>query len=708
VTVDGQQFLPGEPRQAPLRGALLPRVRARVPPRALVSDDGGRSFLARDIDDAAAAGRRRRPAPPRRGTTTASGFGFLTPQPGDAGFTFDDRDEDYPETWLEFDAAGNPRSRATTAPRARGVPRRPDGRSGRCGGLVHPRAAFASACAAATRTARRARDRNRLASLSAEGRSSATTVLVGSVLRWMHGAELGLRRRHAQAPRLHRQPPGRGPPGGALQRLPLREPHPRGLPRRAQRPAGDGLAQRRARGSRSRRRSASTGPDPGAAGRVAARPGSRASTCRRPRARCARCSPTASGSTSGGAGATRTPTSSSWDWSTVDYLGLDELVADESLFANAPRPCCGSRLRRCASASIASSSTTCASGWRSAARCSTRRASSRWSPQKSHSFLRRPWGFGPTRSRAPRALAVRHPPPRKEASLRDEDLIVRGGSRSALGKSSTRPRSLRGVTSSGNPAGVRKLKSKDFDELIEALLAAAARTDSSSEEATPFGDKTGFRLNDACVLFKRRAPDVPDPANAPTPSSATTTPTSRRCCAGRRTRSSASRRASTPRRSTASGARCARSASASARRSEKELAADEKHLREIPRGNRFLPVLFCSPTMELGVDISALNAVYLRNVPPTPANYAQRSGRAGRSGQAALVLTYCSSQSPHDQYFFRDPRRWCTARCARRSSTSPTATSSRATSRPSGSPAPRSRSTRRSPSCSCSAMPSAP
>ena len=67
-------------------------------------------------------------------------------------------------------------------------------------------------------------------------------------------------------------------------------------------------------------------------------------------------------------------------------------------------------------------------------------------------------------------------------------------------------------------------------------------------------------------------------------------------------------------------------------------------------------MLFCSPTMELGVDISALNAVYLRNVPPTPANYAQRSGRAGRSGQAALVLTYCSSQSPHDQYFFRDPK----------------------------------------------------
>lgn len=65
-----------------------------------------------------------------------------------------------------------------------------------------------------------------------------------------------------------------------------------------------------------------------------------------------------------------------------------------------------------------------------------------------------------------------------------------------------------------------------------------------------------------------------------------------------------------------------------------------------------LPVLYCSPTMELGVDISQLNTVYLRNVPPTPANYAQRSGRAGRSGQAALVITYAAAMSPHDQWFF--------------------------------------------------------
>lgn len=88
-----------------------------------------------------------------------------------------------------------------------------------------------------------------------------------------------------------------------------------------------------------------------------------------------------------------------------------------------------------------------------------------------------------------------------------------------------------------------------------------------------------------------------------------------------------------------------------------------EHTAQVPsqvreeREERFktaeLAVLYCSPTMELGVDIAQLNAVNMRNVPPTPANYAQRSGRAGRSGQPALVITYCTSMSPHDQYYFR-------------------------------------------------------
>ena len=79
----------------------------------------------------------------------------------------------------------------------------------------------------------------------------------------------------------------------------------------------------------------------------------------------------------------------------------------------------------------------------------------------------------------------------------------------------------------------------------------------------------------------------------------------------------------------------------------------KKDLDESRIRSESISALFCSPTMELGVDIGGLSVVHMRNAPPNAANYVQRSGRAGRSGQGALVFTYCSGFSAHDRHFFQ-------------------------------------------------------
>ena len=78
--------------------------------------------------------------------------------------------------------------------------------------------------------------------------------------------------------------------------------------------------------------------------------------------------------------------------------------------------------------------------------------------------------------------------------------------------------------------------------------------------------------------------------------------------------------------------------------------------KEFKRRGGTVNTLVATPTLELGVDIGALDLVLCRNVPPTPANYWQRVGRAGRRRRMAVVYVYCR-RAVHDAYFFDQPEK---------------------------------------------------
>lgn len=91
---------------------------------------------------------------------------------------------------------------------------------------------------------------------------------------------------------------------------------------------------------------------------------------------------------------------------------------------------------------------------------------------------------------------------------------------------------------------------------------------------------------------------------------------------------------------------------------------EEHSAQRTPEQNQFnekqfksgkVNVLNCSTTMEMGVDIGGMSLVAMNNVPPAPANYLQRAGRAGRRGESASAAITLCKNTAHGMEVFKTP-----------------------------------------------------
>lgn len=630
VTVEGQLFDPADP-EARLYPTFFCRNCGQEyhPVSRVPGENGLEQLIPRSIDDV-----------PIDDPNSDEVAGYLMPEPvNDPEFEFSGEPAHFPDEWLEQGPSGSrlKADRRKFAPQLVYV--RPDGwisEDGQRCWFIPGKFRFCLACRSIPPA--QAREMTKLASLSAEGRSSATTLLVSSILRWMNDPKSAVpeKKRKLLSFTDNRQ-------DAALQAGHFNDFIFVSLLRAAT------LAAVRKAGAEGLSDEEFGSKVQAALGFIPERDGRRREWM---------LDPDVKGVAQINASRTLARVLAHRVWADqrrgwrytnpnleelalvrAEYLALDDLANDEAAFADGPVD-----LKNAGAETRRRVLTILFDFMRRGLAVDTEVLD----PTKleeiasaSRQTLREPWAIGSQEHVRTLAALMVEPPRREEAGVRGESLVIRAGARSALARALNR-----------TEFWGRRLRSEEYLELLTTLLQASESYGILRSVKTPF-DANGWRLVPNAVRLM--AGEGQPKGKQPNPYFSDLYETlANDLMAGGTVLFGFEGREHTAQvdrdRREWREWRFRRDAD-----DEKRLQKKREDLRAAGEPDRFLPVLFCSPTMELGVDISALNAVYLRNVPPTPANYAQRSGRAGRSGQAALVVTYCSAQGPHDQYYFNRP-----------------------------------------------------
>ena len=628
VTFSGQIFNPINEEERLYPTHFCRSCGQEFHPVTLRNYDGMEVFEKREIDDIPVDGDE---------DDEGADWGFLMPQPNDDEFTFSGKDEDYPDAWLDEKPNGEKRLKPTyRKKRAQQYSVWPDGtaHSGmRQAWFLPGKYRFCPSCRDVNISS--ARDMNKLASLSAESRSSATTILLSTVLRWMNSPESTIQKhsRKLLAFTDNRQDAAlqaghfndfvfvtmlrgaiinalRQAPGGVLEEANIGQEVQRSLQFLAASEfssrADEWLVNTGVKGERRNDAEAILRQNLQHLFWVDQRRGWRYTN----------------------------PNLEQLGLLIARYKYLDDIASDEGEFVASPILSNASpeERKRALKAVYDHMRKGLAVDSGALNRLKLEELSG-----KNHNLIKSPWNIEEDRI-VTSTIFMTDPPKRKEMKNKDEDKLLRGSPTSTIG------RKIRDMTFAN-----RRIELKEVPEVMEGLLKASENYGSVVKETGPFGGM-GWRLAGSTVQFALDEAHE----NAELQNEyfvGVYLKIAEMLEAGGETLFGFEGREHTAQvEGDLRELREMRFRYGSDDR--KSLIEEEEKLKNFKEDSRFLPTLFCSPTMELGVDISAMNVVYLRNAPPTAANYAQRSGRAGRSGQAALILTYCAAQSPHDQYFF--------------------------------------------------------